>query len=200
MNINLENLRLEKNKKVHVFIDASNVWDVQKSKGMWFDFKKLKDFIYQILEPKTLSVFYYSAYPADGTRVYDLEGKHKFYTYLKKALRFTVRKKPLKRIRVESDEGEYIKEKGDMDVEITLDAMGHIENYDTALFFTGDSDFLALVTYLRNKGKKVYIFSSQNNISQELRTGADGYFDILKLGFDVWGKKLKHRKGKRKRK
>jgi len=58
----------------------------------------------------------------------------------------------------------------------------------------GDSDSLALVSYLRRRGKKVYIFSSQNNISEELRTGGDGYFDILKIKEDVWGKELRHRK------
>lgn len=59
--------------------------------------------------------------------------------------------------------------------------------------FTGDSDFLALVTYLRAARKKVYIFSSRNNVSQELRTGADGYLDVLELSEDVWGKELKYR-------
>ena len=68
-----------------------------------------------------------------------------------------------------------------------------INKYDTAVLFTGDSDFLALVTYLRNSGKKVYIFSSKNNISEELRTGGDGYFDVLEVKEDIWGRELKHR-------
>jgi uncharacterized LabA/DUF88 family protein len=64
-------------------------------------------------------------------------------------------------------------------------------NWDAdAVFFTGDSDFLALVTYLRNGGKKVYIFSSRNNISHELKTGADGYTDILTITTDIWGRAL----------
>jgi uncharacterized LabA/DUF88 family protein len=46
---------------------------------------------------------------------------------------------------------------------------------------------------LRRGGKRVYIFSSKNNISGELRTGGDGYFDLLKIKEDIWGKKLKHR-------
>ena len=79
-----------------------------------------------------------------------------------------------------------------MDVEITIDALHHIKKYNTAVFFTGDSDFLALITYLRNHGKKVFIFSSKNNVSQELRTGSDGYMDILLIE-DIWGRELKHR-------
>jgi len=69
----------------------------------------------------------------------------------------------------------------------------HMAKYDTAVFFTGDSDFLALVTYLRGHGKQVFIFSSKHNVSQELRTGANGYFDVLSLQEDIWGRDLKHR-------
>ena len=104
-----------------------------------------------------------------------------------------IRKKELKRISVVTEAGEAIEEKGNMDVEITIDVLHHLKNYTTAVFFTGDSDFLALVTYLRRGGKKVFIFSSRNNISQELRTGGDGYFDVLKIEDDIWGKELKHR-------
>ena len=69
----------------------------------------------------------------------------------------------------------------------------NIKKYDLAVLFSGDSDFLALVTYLRRAGKKVYIFSSKNNISEELRTGGDNYFDVLKIEEDIWRRELKHR-------
>ena len=63
-----------------------------------------------------------------------------------------------------------------------------------AVFFTGDSDFLELVTYLKRHEKKVYIFSSKNNISQELKTGGDGYYDVPSIKADIWGKSLQYRK------
>lgn len=107
-----------------------------------------------------------------------------------------VRKKELKRITITTGGEQFVEEKGNMDVEITLDALHHIGKYDIAIFFTGDSDFLALISYLRKGGKKVYIFSSQNNISQELRTGGDGYFDVLKIDDDIWGGKLHYRSDK----
>jgi uncharacterized LabA/DUF88 family protein len=68
----------------------------------------------------------------------------------------------------------------------------HLETAPS-VFFTGDADFLALVNYFRRYGKKVFVFSSKNNISQELRTGADGYFDVLGLDNNMWGRELKHR-------
>ncbi len=190
---NKANKETVKDNTIYVFIDASNLWEAQKAKGRFFDYEKLKNFIREEFKGSFIEVFYYSAYPADGTRSYSLDGRHKFFTFLKKGLKFTVRKKELKRISIITPEGESIEEKGNMDVEITIDALHHIKKYDTAVFFTGDSDFLALVTYLRVRNKKVYIFSSKNNISEELRTGGDGYFDVLKITKEIWGRELKRR-------
>ncbi|MFA4831612.1 MAG: NYN domain-containing protein [Patescibacteria group bacterium] len=180
-------------KAIFVFIDASNLWEAQKAKGRFFDYEKLRGFIRKQFNGASIEVFYYSAYPADGTRNYSLDGRHKFFTFLKKGLKFTVRKKELKRINIITPEGESVEEKGNMDVEITIDALYHMEKYDIAVFFTGDSDFLALVTHLRAKDKKVYIFSSKNNISEELRTSSDGYCDVLTIKDDIWGRELRRR-------
>jgi|SRR3989339_932775 len=181
---------------VYVFIDASNLWQAQKAKGKMFDYEKLKNFLKSTFFATGIQIFYYSAYPAEGTREHDLDGKHKFFTYLKKGLGFTVRKKELKRIVIHGEEGDVIQEKGNMDVEMTIDVMHYMKKFETAVLFTGDSDFLALVTYVKNGGKKVYIFSSKNNVSQELRTGGDGYTDILKIDADIWGRDLKYRGAK----
>lgn len=183
---------LDKPNTLYVFIDASNLWEAIKAKGRFLDFNKIAAYLKEQFNGDSVKVFYYSAYPAEGTRSYSLDNKHKFFTFLKKGLGFTVVKKELKRISVVNEHGEAMEEKGNMDVEITIDALHHFQKYDTAIFFTGDSDFLALATYLKRHGKKVFIFSSENNISQELRTGADGYFDILDTDV-IWGKELKHR-------
>lgn len=178
---------------IYTFIDASNLWEAQKAKGKFFDYEKLRKFIKEKFNGSSIEIYYYTAYPADGTRDYSLDGKHKFFTYLKKGLGFIVRKKELKRIPVITGAGQSIEEKGNMDVEITIDAMHYFKKYDTAILFTGDSDFLALVTFLKTRGKKVFIFSSKNNISEELRTGGDGYLDVLNIKEDIWGRELRYR-------
>lgn len=187
------NQKMEEEGVIYVFIDASNLWAAQKAKGKFFDYEKLRNFIKEKFCGKFTEVFYYAAYPANGTRDYNLNSRHKFFTFLKKGLKFIIRKKELKRISIATPEGETIEEKGNMDVEITIDALHHIKKYDVAVLFTGDSDFLALVTYLRSRDKKVYIFSSKNNISEELRTGGNGYFDVLRVEEDIWGRELKYR-------
>lgn len=179
--------------RAYVFIDASNLWAAKKVKGRFFDFEKLKKFLKEKHGVHAIEIFYYTAYPVEGTRDYSLDGKHKFYTYLSKGLGFVVRKKALKRITVHSDDGDTTEEKGNMDVEMTIDAIHHKSKYDVAIFFSGDSDFLALITYLKRDGKKVHTYSSKNNISEELRTGGDGYTDVLRIEEDIWGRELKHR-------
>ena len=181
-------------RKVYAFIDASNLWDAQKSRGRMLDFEKLVQNLKDRYKTSHVTVYYYTAYPAQETRAYDVSGRHKFYAFLKLGLSFIVRKKELKRIlSEESRYGDGYVEKGNMDVELTIDAVHTVDNYDTALLFTGDSDFMALVRFIRARGKKVYVFSSRNSISSELRTGADGYVDLMTLENEVWGREMKFR-------
>lgn len=183
---------------VHVYIDASNLWEAQKAKGKNFDFKKLTNYLKTRYKATEILMHYYTAYPAKGTRDYDTSGKHRFYTFLKKGLGFVVRKKELKRIPSESStHADGLIEKGNMDVELTIDAVHNCNKFSTAIFFTGDSDFLGLVKYLRARNKKVYIFSSRNNISSELLTGADGYTDLLNITDDIWGNDISYRSQKK---
>jgi len=110
-------------KIVYVFIDASNLWQAQKAKGKMFDYEKLKSFLKTKFNASEIKIFYYTAYPKEGTREQSQDAKHKFFTYLKKGLGFVVRKKELKRIVQHSDLGDSIQEKGNMDVEMTIDAI-----------------------------------------------------------------------------
>jgi len=184
---------MEPTNAIYVFIDSSNLWQAQKAKGKLLDFEKIIACVKNKFGGGAVQGYYYTAYPVDGSRDYSLDGKHKFYTYLKKGLKFIVRKKPLKRIIVDSEEGQSIQEKGNMDVEMTIDIVHTADRYDTAVLFTGDSDFLAVVRYLRARGIKVFIISSKNNVSHELRTGGDGYYDLLDMPDEIWGKEIVRR-------
>ena len=183
----------QKSHSVYVFIDSSNLWQAQKARGRMFDYEKLKKVLKVKFEATSIEIYYYTAYPAEGTREYSLDKKHKFFTYLNKGLGFHVVKKELKRITIHGEKGDSVQEKGNMDVEMTIDVIHNVGKYDTAIFFSGDSDFLALISYIRNQDKKAYVFSSKNNVSQELRSGADKYFDVLLLEEDVWGRELERR-------
>lgn len=47
--------------------------------------------------------------------------------------------------------------KCDFDVEITMDALSALDDYETLLLFSGDGDYAALANYLIEKGKKVIL-------------------------------------------
>ena len=191
-------MELEVEKIVYVFVDVANVWSVQKSMRKLLDYTKLRKQVEKIISQKcgvaicVQEVFYYEAYPQNSTRSYNTDGSHKFMTFLKKELGFKIRKKPIKQIRIEKNGNSFVQEKGNMDIELTIDAIHHQQEFDIAVLFTGDSDFFSLVKYLARRGKESYVFSSRNNISQELRTGTNGYFDI-KMIPDLWGSDLKYR-------
>ncbi|MCX6789073.1 MAG: NYN domain-containing protein [Candidatus Gribaldobacteria bacterium] len=158
---------IKKEAVVYVFIDASNVWNAIKSMRKLIEYKNFKEYFKKYFDANKVEIFYYDAFPKEGTRDYDLGGKHRFFTYLKKG-------------------------QGNMDVEITIDAIHNMQEYDIAVLFSGDADFLALVSYLRNSGKKVYIFSTEKNVSKELKTGGNGYFDLKNI-CEFWGKNLEYR-------
>ena len=182
-----------KNQKVYVFIDAGNLWNIYKAKKSLIDFKKLKNYFLVKYQPSELQIFYYTSYPKQETRETDVSINHNFFTFLSKGLGFRVVKKPLKQIKIVKDGQQGVMEKGNMDVELAIDLVHNINNFDIALLFSGDSDFLSLANYVKNKKKEIYIYSSKNSVSTELETGGSGYKDIMGIE-EIWGDKLKHKK------
>lgn len=155
-----------------------------------------------MFKAEVYKIFYYEAFPRENTRPKNKIDKiHKFFVFLNKQLGFKVIKKELKTIILKDISGNTVVdqttgnpksiEKGNFDVEITIDAIRYASAFDIAIFLTGDSDFIALINYLRNtgKGKKIYVFSTENCISKELRNGTDGYFDLANFT-EIHGSKL----------
>ncbi|MFC1623596.1 NYN domain-containing protein [Patescibacteria group bacterium] len=181
------------NKNVYVFIDAGNLWDIYKAKKKLLDFKKLKKYLEKKFQANKLKIYYYTSYPKPDSRRDDTGGQHAFYTFLEKNLGFKVVKKPLKQIKTINNNKEIIKEKGNMDVEITIDVVDSINCFDIAILFSGDSDFLELANYIKKRNKKIYIYSSKNSVSTELKYGGDGYKDLLEIK-EIWGNELVYKK------
>lgn len=65
----------------------------------------------------------------------------------------------------------YIR-KCNFDVEICLDAIRLIDEYDVFCLFSGDADFSCLADYLKKRGKKIVLFSS-GYVSHLLKEKAD---------------------------
>ncbi|MBI4359776.1 MAG: hypothetical protein HY564_01625, partial [Candidatus Jacksonbacteria bacterium] len=65
---NKENKETTRENKIYVFIDASNVWNAVKSVKKFIEYKKLKTYFMHNFSASKVEIFYYDAYPRDGTR------------------------------------------------------------------------------------------------------------------------------------
>lgn len=68
--------------------------------------------------------------------------------------------------------------KADWDVGITVDAIRIAPSVDTIVLGSGDGDFLQLVDYLKNQGKRVEVIAFGRSASAKLKESADEFIDI----------------------
>jgi uncharacterized LabA/DUF88 family protein len=77
------------------------------------------------------------------------------------------------------------KVKGNMDIELTVDAMRLADSLDHIVIFSGDGDFRSLVAALQQKGKRVSVVSTLQTqppmVADELRRQADQFVDLADL-------------------
>lgn len=158
-----------KSTKAAVFIDAANVIYSQRTLKWQIDFRKLM--LYFKTNYQLDNVYFYFAYLKDDKKQQSFFNKLKHWGY-------KIRTKEVKLIR--QSDGTILK-KGNLDVELTIDAVKDLQFYSTAILMSGDSDFHALVKYWQYKGKKVIVISSKGHVSFELLKAADKYINFNKL-------------------
>ena len=77
------------------------------------------------------------------------------------------------------------KVKGDMDIELAVDAIEMAPHVDEIVLFSGDGDFRSLVEALQRRGLRVTIVSTivcqPPMIADELRRQADQFIDLQEL-------------------
>jgi uncharacterized LabA/DUF88 family protein len=81
------------------------------------------------------------------------------------------------------------KVKGNMDIELAIDAMEQSDVVDHLVIFSGDGDFTSLVEALQRKGRKVTVVSSLSSqppmIADDLRRQADYFIDLASLKSEI---------------
>lgn len=68
--------------------------------------------------------------------------------------------------------------KADWDVGITIDAVKTAPGVDVIVIVSGDGDFIQLVEYLKNQGKRVEVMAFGKSTSSRLREIADEFIDM----------------------
>ena len=161
--------------KIALFIDGANLYATAKSLGFDIDYKRLlREFQSR---GYLLRAFYYTAVIEDQEYSsirplidwLDYNG----YTVVTKATKEFV------------DQTGRRKVKGNMDIELAVDAMEIAPHIDQMVLFSGDGDFRSLVEAVQRRGVRVIVVSTISTqppmVADELRRQADQFVDILEL-------------------
>lgn len=164
------------------YLSKGTKW--QANRNLWYvDYKRLYSFFKKNTQLSSIS-FYTARF---GTKSH--EG---FLTFLKNS-GYRLVTKPVKTIHgrgrtITCEHCGYKnripdERKADFDVEIAVDAVDWMRNYETFVLFSGDSDFVYLVNFLKKHRKRIVVLSRRGHVADELRTSrdVDCYCDIWKL-------------------
>lgn len=162
--------------KAALFIDGANLFYTQRHLGWHIDFSRLMHYFMNRYQVSQARYYVSSQEPpsedqAAFNRVLLTHG-------------FEIISKPVKKI-VNKDTGEVIM-KGNLDIELAVDAMLTEHLYDRFILFSGDSDFLPLLRALQLKGKAVSVYSTRGISSRELYSGLDiDFHDLSVLEMEI---------------
>jgi len=161
--------------KIALLIDGANLYATSKTLGFDIDYKRLlKEFQSR---GTLLRAIYYTAVIEDQEYSsirplidwLDYNG----YTVVTKATKEFI------------DASGRRKVKGNMDIELAVDAMELAEHVDQIVLFSGDGDFRSLVRALQRRGVRVTVVSTISIqpplIADELRRQADVFTDLMEL-------------------
>jgi uncharacterized LabA/DUF88 family protein len=161
--------------RIVLLIDGANLYATAKTLGFDIDYKRL---LKEFQSRGTLvRAFYYTAIIEDQEYSsirplidwLDYNG----YTVVTKATKEFI------------DASGRRKVKGNMDIELAVDAMELAEHVDQIVLFSGDGDFRSLVEAVQRRGVRVTVISTISSqppmIADELRRQADVFTDLVEL-------------------
>ncbi len=148
----------KKDGRAAIFIDGANLFFTQRHLGWQIDFSRLMSFF--LGRYASVQAFYYV--PATEP----VSEESAAFTRVLKAHGFRVTSKTVKKI-LNRETGDVIM-KGNLDVELVVDAMSRMDQYDAFILFSGDSDFVPLLKALKERGKEITVYSTQGLSAREL--------------------------------
>jgi len=161
--------------RIALFIDGANLYASAKSLGFDIDYKRLlKEFQ---AKGRLIRAFYYTAL-IDDQEYSSIRPLVDWLDYNG----YAVVTKPTKEF---VDSTGRRKVKGNMDIELAVNAMEMAQYIDTMVLFSGDGDFRSLVESVQRKGVRVIVVSTIATqppmVADELRRQADEFVDLTQL-------------------
>lgn len=161
--------------RIALFIDGANLYATSKALGFDIDYKRLLSYFRQ--RAHLVRALYYTALVEDQE-----------YSSIRPLIDwldyngYTMVTKPIKEF---TDSSGRRKIKGNMDIELAVDAMRLADTLDHIVLFSGDGDFRGLVAALQQQGKRVSVLSTLQTqppmIADELRRQADQFIDLADI-------------------
>jgi len=161
--------------RIALFIDGANLYATTKTLGFDIDYKRLlKEFQ---ARGQLVRAFYYTALVEDQE-----------YSSIRPLIDwldyngYRVVTKPTKEF---VDSAGRRKVKGNMDIELAIDALELAPFLDHMVLFSGDGDFRSLVEAMQRRGVRVSVISTISTqppmVADELRRQADEFIDLAHL-------------------
>jgi len=163
--------------RIAVYVDGANAYFAQKEAlNWWIDWPSFLEWVQR--DKELVSARWYQSY----RRAPEPE-QERFLHHLT-IVGYAVRKKVLKSI-YDRETGQN-SVKGNLNIELVIDALTDAPHYDTILLVTGDSDFVPLVEALRSRGKRVLLAATPQNVAVDLRQVIGvNYIDLSDLRDEI---------------
>jgi uncharacterized LabA/DUF88 family protein len=159
--------------RIALFIDGANLHATSRTLGFDIDYKRLlAEFGSRGV---VLRAFYYSAMDPELSSLRPLLDwlDYNGYTVVTRPSRESV------------DAGGGRRFKGNLEVDLAVDAMELAGHIDEMILFSGDGDFRPLIEAVQRRGVRVTVVSTASSkppiVADELRRQADDFIDLAKL-------------------
>ena len=165
-------MTFHKDERVALFVDGANLYSAAKTLGFDIDYRRLLSVFTE--NSRFIRAFYYTALAEDQeySPIRPLVDWLDYNGY-------TMVTKPMKEF---TDSMGRRKVKGNMDVELAVDAMEIADRLDHMVLFSGDGDFRSLLEALQRRGVRCTVVSTVKTqppmVADELRRQADRFIDL----------------------
>ncbi len=167
------------NERIALFIDGANLYAAAKALTFDIDYRRLLTLFGR--NGQLIRALYYTALAEDQE-----------YSSIRPLIDwldyngYTMVTKPTKEF-VDASGRRIVK--GNMDIELAVDAMELADHLDHVVLFSGDGDFRSLVEALQHKGKRVSVVSTLATnppmVADELSRQADKFIDLAALQKEI---------------
>jgi uncharacterized LabA/DUF88 family protein len=161
--------------RLGLFIDGANLYSAARSLGFDIDYRRLLDLF--ATKGRLIRAFYYTAL-MDDQEYSPIRPLIDWLDYNG----YTLVTKPAKEF---TDGFGRRKIKGNMDIELAVDAMEMAPFLDHIVLFSGDGDFRRLVEAVQRKGIRVTVVSTIRSqppmVADELRRECDNFIELADL-------------------